>query len=316
MEYSNTTTKQLKTPGTSVKCDEKHAPFVRFSERHRKLLNVFVRQNPALLEKSFSLLLKVPRFIEFDNKCAHFRSKIKHRHDHRHSPLRISARRAYILEDSYNQLRLRSTLDLKGRLTVNFQGEEGIDAGGLTREWHQLLSRVGKALFDSEAIDPHYFKNLKWMLEKDITDVPDLTFSIDADEEKLILYERTKVTDHELIPNGRNIKVTEENKHQYVDLVAEHRRTMAIHPQINAFLEVPLEGFSALQGISGSQKFQIHKAYGSPDHLPSAHTCFNQLDMPEYPSKEQLEERLLLAIHGATMASDSVNDSQPLWWPN
>lgn len=38
------------------------------------------------------------------------------------------------------------------------------------------------------------------------------------------------------------------------------------------FVQVPLEGFSALQGISGSQKFQIHKAYGSPDHLPSAHT--------------------------------------------
>ncbi|KAI4339776.1 hypothetical protein MLD38_024681 [Melastoma candidum] len=437
MEDSNTITEQLKSP---VKFDEKHAPFVRFSERHRKLLNAFVRQNPALLEKSFSLLLKVPRFIDFDNKRAHFRSKIKHQHDHHHSPLRISVRRAYILEDSYNQLRLRSTLDLKGRLTVNFQGEEGIDAGGLTREWYQLLSRVifdkgallfttvgnestfqpnpnsvyqtehlsyfkfvgrvvGKALFDGqlldvhftrsfykhilgakvtyndiEAIDPDYFKNLKWMLENDITDVPDLTFSIDADEEKLILYERTEVTDHELIPNGRNIKVTEENKHQYVDLVAEHRLTTAIRPQINAFLEgfgeliprdlisifndkelellisglpdidlddlranteysgysaaspviqwfwevvqvfskedkarllqfvtgtskVPLEGFSALQGISGSQKFQIHKAYGSPDHLPSAHTCFNQLDMPEYPSKEQLEERLLLAIH-------------------
>lgn len=40
------------------------------------------------------------------------------------------------------------------------------------------------------------------------------------------------------------------------------------------FVQVPLEGFSALQGISGSQKFQIHKAYGSPDHLPSAHTWY------------------------------------------
>ncbi|XP_022768487.1 E3 ubiquitin-protein ligase UPL2-like isoform X2 [Durio zibethinus] len=370
-------------------------------------------------------------------------SKIKHQHDHHHhSPLRISVRRAYILEDSYNQLRMRSTQDLKGRLTVHFQGEEGIDAGGLTREWYQLLSRVifdrgallfttvgnestfqpnpnsvyqtehlsyfkfvgrvvGKALLDGqlldvhftrsfykhilgvkvtyhdiEATDPDYFKNLKWMLENDISDVPDLTFSIDADEEKLILYEKTQVTDYELIPGGRNIKVTEENKHQYVDLVAEHRLTTAIRPQINAFLEgfneliprelisifndkelellisglpdidlddmranteysgysaaslviqwfwevaqgfskedkarllqfvtgtskVPLEGFSALQGISGSQKFQIHKAYGSPDHLPSAHTCFNQLDLPEYPSKEHLEERLLLAIHEA-----------------
>ncbi|XP_057442422.1 E3 ubiquitin-protein ligase UPL1-like [Lotus japonicus] len=442
VEDASTSATQQKVSGPAVKVDEKHVAFVRFSEKHRKLLNAFIRQNPGLLEKSLSLMLKVPRFIDFDNKRAHFRSKIKHQHDHHHTALRISVRRAYVLEDSYNQLRMRPAQDLKGRLTVHFQGEEGIDAGGLTREWYQLLSRVifdkgallfttvgnestfqpnpnsvyqtehlsyfkfvgrvvGKALFDGqhldvhftrsfykhilgvkvtyldiEAIDPDYFKNLKWMLENDISDVLDLTFSIDADEEKLILYERTEVTDYELIPGGRNIKVTEENKHQYVDLVAEHRLTTAIRPQINAFLEgfgelisrelisifndkelellisglpdidlddlrantdysgysaaspviqwfweviqgfskedkarllqfvtgtskVPLEGFSALQGISGSQKFQIHKAYGSPDHLPSAHTCFNQLDLPEYPSKQHLEERLLLAIHEA-----------------
>ncbi|XXG55804.1 hypothetical protein AAC387_Pa03g3392 [Persea americana] len=430
-------------PGSHAKADEKHVAFVKFSEKHRKLLNAFIRQNPGLLEKSLSLMLKVPRFIDFDNKRAHFRSKMKHQHDHHHNPLRISVRRAYILEDSYNQLRLRPEQDLKGRLTVHFQGEEGIDAGGLTREWYQSLSRVvfdkgallfttvgnestfqpnpnsvyqtehlsyfkfvgrvvGKALFDGqlldvhftrsfykhilgvkvtyhdiEAIDPHYFKNLKWMLENNISDVLDLTFSIDADEEKLILYERAEVTDHELIPGGQNIKVTEENKHEYVNLVAEHRLTTSIRPQINAFMEgfneliprdlisifndkelellisglpdidledmranteysgysaaspviqwfwevvqgfskedkarllqfvtgtskVPLEGFSALQGISGSQRFQIHKAYGSPRHLPSAHTCFNQLDLPEYPSKEQLRERLLLAIHEAS----------------
>ncbi|KHN20342.1 E3 ubiquitin-protein ligase UPL2, partial [Glycine soja] len=64
-------------------------------------------------------------------------------------------------------------------------------------------------------------------------------------------------------------------------------------------VQVPLEGFSALQGISGAERFQIHKAYGSSDHLPSARTCFNQLDLPEYPSKQHLEERLLLAIHEA-----------------
>lgn len=96
--------------------------------------------------------------------------------------------------------------------------------------------------------------------------------------------------------------------------------------------QVPLEGFKALQGISGPQRFQIHKAYGPPDRLPSAHTwyvlfllylklsrylyrisfafmrkltciyifSFNQLDLPEYTSKEQLHERLLLAIHEAS----------------
>lgn len=140
---------QQKTVGPAMKVDEKHVAFLRFSEKHRKLLNAFVRQNPGLLEKSFSLMLTVPRFIDFDNKRSHFRSKIKHQHDHHHSPLRISVRRAYILEDSYNQLRMRSAQDLKGRLTVHFQGEEGIDAGGLTREWYQVLSRV---IFDKGAL--------------------------------------------------------------------------------------------------------------------------------------------------------------------
>ena len=60
--------------------------------------------------------------------------------------------------------------------------------------------------------------------------------------------------------------------------------------------KVPLEGFKALQGVSGPQKFQIHKSYGAKTLLPTAHTCFNQLDLVEYDSKEQLKERLQLAI--------------------
>ncbi|PSR95563.1 E3 ubiquitin-protein like [Actinidia chinensis var. chinensis] len=418
--------------------------FGKFAEKHRRLLNAFVRQNPSLLEKTFSMMLKAPRLIDFDNKRAYFRSRIRQQHEqHLPGPLQISVRRAYVLEDSYNQLRMRSSQDLKSRLNVHFQGEEGIDAGGLTREWYQLLSRVifdkgallfttvgndatfqpnpnsvyqtehlsyfkfvgrvvAKALFDGqlfdvyftrsfykhilgvkvtyydiEAVDPDYYKNLKWMLENDVSDIPDLTFSMDADEEKRILYEKTEVTDYELKPGGRNVRVTEETKHEYVDLVADHILTNAIRPQITSFLEgfneliprdlislfndkelellisglpeidlddlmanaeytgytaasgvvqwfwdvvkafnkedmarliqfvtgtskVPLEGFKALQGISGSQRFQIHKAYGAPERLPSAHTCFNQLDLPEYTSKEQLQERLLLAIHEAS----------------
>ncbi|KAI5435470.1 hypothetical protein KIW84_022051 [Lathyrus oleraceus] len=128
VENASTSTSQQKVSGLGVKVDEKNMAFVRFSEKHRKLLNAFIRQNPGLLEKSFSLMLKVPRFIDFDNKRAHFRSKIKHQHDHHHSPLRISVRRAYVLEDSYNQLRMRPTQELKGRLTVHFQGEEEITA--------------------------------------------------------------------------------------------------------------------------------------------------------------------------------------------
>ncbi|CAL5194834.1 unnamed protein product [Lathyrus oleraceus] len=108
--------------------------FTRFAEKHHRLANAFIRQNPSLLEKSLPMLLKAPRLTDFDNKRAHFRSRI---------------RRAYILEDSYNQLRMRHTQDLKGRLNVQFQGEKGIDVGGLTRDRYQLPSRV---IFDKSAL--------------------------------------------------------------------------------------------------------------------------------------------------------------------
>ena len=61
--------------------------------------------------------------------------------------------------------------------------------------------------------------------------------------------------------------------------------------------KVPLEGFCALQGIGGINKFKISKVFDKNfDRLPTAHTCTNQLDLPEYPTKEILNERLRLAI--------------------
>lgn len=141
---------QAKCGGDSHRRFDSAVIFSRFADKHRRLLNAFIRQNPGLLEKSLSMMLKAPRLIDFDNKRAYFRSRIRQQHEqHLSGPLRISVRRAYVLEDSYNQLRMRSNQDLKGRLNVQFQGEEGIDAGGLTREWYQLLSRV---LFDKGAL--------------------------------------------------------------------------------------------------------------------------------------------------------------------
>jgi len=64
--------------------------------------------------------------------------------------------------------------------------------------------------------------------------------------------------------------------------------------------KVPLDGFQYLQGISVPQKFQIHRASNYRGHLISAHTCFNQLDLPEYSSKEELHQKLIFAIHEAS----------------
>lgn len=61
--------------------------------------------------------------------------------------------------------------------------------------------------------------------------------------------------------------------------------------------KVPLDGFKGLIGMRGPQKFTVAKIKSEDFmRLPTGHTCFNQIDLPEYPSKEILHERLLLAI--------------------
>lgn len=35
------------------------------------------------------------------------------------------------------------------------------------------------------------------------------------------------------------------------------------------------------------------------ENLPEAHTCFNQLILPEYPNKDVLKKKLIIAISNA-----------------
>ncbi|KAF9960631.1 hypothetical protein BGZ70_008530 [Mortierella alpina] len=410
--------------------------FLQFTEKHSKILNIMVRNNPALMSGSFSLLVHNPKMLEFDNKRNYFTQQLHKRNPARehYGTLQMNVRREMVFVDSFSQLQSRSGEEIKySKLNVHFHGEEGVDAGGVTREWFQVLARqmfnpdyalfktsaadkltyqpnraswvnsdhllffkfigrvIGKAIYDGrlldayftrsfykhilgrpvdyrdvEAVDPEYYKSLVWMLENDITDIVEETFSVETDD-----FGNTKVVD--LKPNGRNIPVTEQNKHEYVKYITEQKLTLAIKDQIHAFLQgfhevipahlisifneqelellisglpdidvdewkncteyqnysssspqiqnfwravrsfdqterakllqfvtgtskVPLGGFSQLQGISGVQKFQIHKDFSSTKRLPSAHTCFNQLDLPEYETYEELRQQLLTAI--------------------
>jgi E3 ubiquitin-protein ligase NEDD4 len=45
---------------------------------------------------------------------------------------------------------------------------------------------------------------------------------------------------------------------------------------------IPVNGFKDLQGSDGPRKFTIEKA-GNVNGLPKAHTCFNRIDLPDYP---------------------------------
>ena len=55
-------------------------------------------------------------------------------------PLQLKIRREYLFNDSYSQLANKTPTNLRMKLKVFFQGEEGEDAGGLSREWFTKLS--------------------------------------------------------------------------------------------------------------------------------------------------------------------------------
>ena len=52
---------------------------------------------------------------------------------------------------------------------------------------------------------------------------------------------------------------------------------------------MPLDGFEPPFNLTSNADMD-------PSSLPKAHTCFNQLDLPEYSNEKTLEEKLLLAI--------------------
>jgi len=58
--------------------------------------------------------------------------------------------------------------------------------------------------------------------------------------------------------------------------------------------KVPVGGVAHIYGSNGPQKLQISpkKVAG----LPTAHSCFNRLELPNYTDKDKLKKELLLAI--------------------
>jgi E3 ubiquitin-protein ligase HUWE1 len=275
--------------------------FFTFTEEHRKILNDLVRHTPKLMSGTFSLLVKNPKVLEFDNKRNYFTRSIHNRNSQTRQsfpPLQLSVRREQVFLDSFKSLYFKSGDEMKfGKLSIRFHGEEGVDAGGVTREWFQVLSRqmfdpgyalfipvssdrttfhpnhmsnvnpehllffkfigrvIGKALYegrvldchfsravykrilskavsvkDMESLDPEYYKSLVWMLENDITDIITETFSVDNDK-----FGVTETVD--LIENGRNILVTQENKQEYIRLIVEFKLIGSVQEQLDDFLK-------------------------------------------------------------------------------
>ncbi|XP_041355177.1 E3 ubiquitin-protein ligase HACE1-like [Gigantopelta aegis] len=99
-----------------------------------------------------------------------------------------------------------------------------------TRSFYKHILGIPVNYTDVASIDPEYAKNLQWILDHDISELGlDLTFSVETDVFGVM-------EEVDLIPNGREIAVTEDNKREYVQLVTELRMTQAIKPQIESFL--------------------------------------------------------------------------------
>ncbi|VDL63048.1 unnamed protein product [Hymenolepis diminuta] len=231
-----------------------------------------------------------------------------------------------------------------------------------TRSFYKHILGKQVRFQDLESEDYEFYKGLDFLLNHRIAEL-----NYERNE-----YGRSQTVD--LIENGRNVVVTDENKKEYVRLLCHQKMTESIRPQLDAFLNgfysiipkswinifneqelellisglpkidledlrsnttynkynlnspqilwfwkamesfeeedrarfiqfvtgtsrVPLGGFRHLEGMHGPTQFTISRAsVSSTSHLPSAHTCFNTLELPAYTSYEQLRDRLLTAI--------------------
>ena len=121
-------------------------------------------------------------------------------------------------------------------------------------------------LDDMAVIDQQLHQSLTWMSEHDITDVLELDFT--AQHESFGTLETT-----ELVPGGADIAITEDNKHEYVQLLCQHRLRGRVEQQLEAFKLglgeiVPLKELQ----VFDEKEFEVRRSSSSPFFSPSSTT--------------------------------------------
>lgn len=127
---------------------------VQFAASNKILLNALLRSNPQLLEKGLRAMVKMPKcrlFLDFDVKRQWFKTQVRRlrqQASRRHGSFRLALRRKHVFEDTFLAFIHRNADELRGRLHITFQNEEGVDAGGLSREFFAILAK--------EMFNPNY----------------------------------------------------------------------------------------------------------------------------------------------------------------
>uniref|UniRef100_A0A4W5LBS6 HECT-type E3 ubiquitin transferase n=1 Tax=Hucho hucho TaxID=62062 RepID=A0A4W5LBS6_9TELE len=98
-----------------------------------------------------------------------------------------------------------------------------------TRPFYKALLRLATDLSDLEYLDEEFHQSLQWMKDNDITDVLDLTFTVN--EEVF-----GQVTERELKSGGAHINVTEKNKKEYIDRMVKWRVERGVVQQTDALV--------------------------------------------------------------------------------
>ncbi|KAJ0408344.1 hypothetical protein P43SY_003070 [Pythium insidiosum] len=154
------------------------------------------------------------------------------------------------------------------------QGLYEIDSRSMTRihDFKFLGTLMAKAIFDRQSLDlplcdavlkhflqlkiemndlrqmdAQFHKSLVWMLENDIADVIDETFSVEVEGPS------GKPSIEDLKENGRDIPVTDANKAEYVDLVLQWRTAYGVQAQLDAMIK----GFSQLIPLAALRVFDL-----------------------------------------------------------
>merc|ERR1712045_524743 len=100
-----------------------------------------------------------------------------------------------------------------------------------TRSFYKHILAKAVKHQDMESEDYEFYKNLSYLIDTKVEDMGyDMYFSTEIQE-----FGVTEVRD--LIPDGRNVLVTDVNKADYIRLVCQERMTGAIRKQLAAFLE-------------------------------------------------------------------------------
>ena len=132
-------------------------------------------------------------------------------------------------------------------LLGKFMGKAIIDGQLLdahfTIPFYKHILGLPVTFYDLENYDEIYYKSLMLMLTTSLEDLDltDMTFSIDTlmfnEQSELKESKEVNTVTIDLIENGRNVIVTNENKAEYIRLLAHHRLSSSFRKQTDSFLK-------------------------------------------------------------------------------